>query len=456
MGMSRPRRIGAIAAATISALMLAACGGSGGSSGQTSGATPGKVDGTGKTLNVLMNVTAQYPQEQQAWFKEMSAKFKTETGADIQWETFASANDEMTRIQTSVVSGQGPDVYGLGTTFTPTAYSTGAFVKLGDNEWNQLGGKDRFVPAALGISGPDESNQIGIPFVSRPFVMAYNTELLAAAGIEKPATTWDEFTEQAKKLTKGDQYGIAVAYKDNFDPWKYIWGMSIQAGNPIIDGSKVRLDDPITKKAYETYFGWVTKDKVVDPSAVGWANPQALAAFAAGKAAYFPMTSPLSIPALDASAVKGKYKYALMPTVPPGEKSNPSGGKPATSILSGDNLVVADYSKQKDLAFAFIKMITDKDVQLNYFKVFGQLPANQAAAKELASNQVIAPALDSGAKSVATPFSGAWGDVQLSLTNVVVQSIPDLSAGSVSDGNLAQRLKDEQAKSQTALDRAKK
>jgi multiple sugar transport system substrate-binding protein len=456
MGMSKPRRLGTIAAAAISVLMLAACGGSGGTGGTTSGASGGKVDGTGKTLNVLMSVTAQYPQEQQAWFKEMSAKFKAETGADIQWETFASANDEMTRIQTSVVSGQGPDVYGLGTTFTPTAYSTGAFVKLGDNEWNALGGKDKFVPAALGISGPDEGNQIGIPFVSRPFVMAYNTELLAAAGIEKPATTWDEFTEQAKKLTTGDQYGVAVAYKDNFDPWKYIWGMSIQAGNPIIDGSKVRLDDPITKKAYETYFGWVTKDKVVDPSSVGWANPQALAAFAAGKAAYFPMTSPLSIPALDASAVKGKYKYALMPTVPPGETSNPSDGKPAASILSGDNLVVADYSKQKDLAFAFVKMITDKDVQLNYFKVFGQLPANQEAAKELATNEVIAPALESGAKSVATPFSGAWGDVQLSLTNVVVQSIPDLSSGAVSEANLSQRLKDEQAKSQTALDRAKK
>jgi multiple sugar transport system substrate-binding protein len=161
--MSKPRRLGAVAAAAISVLMLAACGGSGDTGGTTSGATGGKVDGAGKTLNVLMNVTAQYPQEQQAWFKEMSTKFKAETGADIQWETFASANDEMTRIQTSVVSGQGPDVYGLGTTFTPTAYSTGAFVKLGDNEWNALGGKDKFVPAALGISGPDDGNQIGIP-----------------------------------------------------------------------------------------------------------------------------------------------------------------------------------------------------------------------------------------------------------------------------------------------------
>ena len=53
--------------------------------------------------------------------------------------------------------------------------------------------------------------------------MAYNTELLKAAGISKPATTWDELTQQAKQLTKGDQYGLAIAYKDNFDPWKFAW-----------------------------------------------------------------------------------------------------------------------------------------------------------------------------------------------------------------------------------------
>ena len=40
---------------------------------------------------------------------------------------------------------------------------------------------------------------------------------------------------------------------------------------------------------------------------------------------------------------------------------------------------------------------------------------------------------EASAKSVATPFTGAWGDTQLALTNVVVQSIPDLSEGSVSD-----------------------
>ncbi|MCU6482021.1 ABC transporter substrate-binding protein [Arthrobacter sp. A2-55] len=432
-------------------LALAACGGS----PDTSSSGTGKVDGTGKTLTVLFSTKAQYPEEQKAWFAKTAEDFKTLTGATLQWETFASANDEMTRIQTSVVSGTGPDVYGLGTTFTPTAYSTGAFVKMGDAEWNKVGGKDKFVPATLGISGPDANNQIGIPFVSRPFVMAYNTEMLKAAGIDKPATTWDELADHAKKMTKPGQYGLAIAYKDNFDPWKFIWGMSIQGGNPIIDGKKVRIDDPTVLAAYEAYFGWLTKDKAVDPASVGWGNAQALAAFAAGKAGYFPMTSPLSIPTLDKSVMKGKYQYALLPLVPPGQTARPSGGVEAASILSGDNLVVADYSQNKDLAFAFIKMITDTDAQANYYKIFGEIPTNVEAAKSLKSDPLVAPALDAASKSVATPFSGAWGDVQLALTNIAVQTIPDLSAGSVSESALSGRIKTAQSTAQAALDRAK-
>ncbi|MCZ2402452.1 extracellular solute-binding protein [Paenarthrobacter sp. Z7-10] len=451
MELTRKKFLAGVGGTGVLALALAACGGA----KTSSTSSGGKVDGAGKTLVVLMSVKSQYPQEQQTWFKQMGEKFKQQTGAGIQWETFPSANDEMTRIQTSVVSGQGPDVYGLGTTFTPTAYSTSAFVKLGDAEWNMLGGKDKFVPAALGISGPDDSNQIGIPFVSRPFVMAYNTELLKKAGIDKPATTWDDLGAQARKLTSGDQYGLAIAYKDNFDPWKFIWGMSIQAGNKLIDGKSAKIADPTVKTAYETYFGWLTKDHVVDPASIGWSNSQALAAFADGKAAYFPMTSPLSIPTLEKSAVKGKYKYALMPMVPPGATTRPEGGVEAASILSGDNLVIADYSKQKDLAFAFVKMITDTAVQADYYKTFGELPANAEAAKALQSDPVLAPALEAASKSVATPFSGAWGDVQLALVNIAVQSIPDLASGGVSDADLSKRLQDAQAKSQTSLDRAK-
>ncbi len=200
----------------------------------------------------------------------------------------------------------------------------------------------------------------------------------------------------------------------------------------------------------------MTKDKVVDPAAIGWKNAQAIAAFANGKAAFLPMVSSSSQVTLDKSAVAGKYAYAVMPTVPPGETSNPDGGKPASSIISGDNMVVAKYSKNQDLTFALVKMLTSTENQVKYTKTFGDLPTNADAAKQIEQgNASLAPILASGSKAVGTPFSGAWGDTQLALVNVVVQSIPSLSNGSVSSSELESRLKAAQATAQASLDKAK-
>jgi multiple sugar transport system substrate-binding protein len=437
-----------LAAATVT-VGLGACGGGGGDAGGGGGG------GEGKTLTMLIGANTQYAEDFAAWQKSMSDKFKAQTGATVRFETFASAQDELTKIQTSVVSGTGPDIYAVGTTFTPTAYSTGAFIKMGDEEWQKVGGKERFVPASLGISGPDEQNQVGIPFVTRPFVMAYNTELLEAAGITKPATTWDELTQQATKLTKPGQYGLAVGYKDNFDPWKFVWGMSIQAGNPLVEGKTAKLQDPTVKKAYQTYFGWVSNDKVVDPAAIGWTNAQAVAAFAKGRTGYFALTTPTAINTLEQGAVKGKWSFALLPTVPPGATSRPPNGVEAASILSGDNIVVAEYSENKDLALAFVKLLTEKENQLEYYQKFGSMPANAEALQTLASDQRLAVVAEAAKKSVATPFTGAWSDIQLALTNVAVQSLPDLAGGGVSDAQLDARLAVAQKSAQSALDRAK-
>lgn len=143
--------LGAIAGLAALGLALTGCSSSG--SGSNPSSTSTAVDGKGRTLSVYVGASGLYPQQQKEWFAELQAQFKKETGADLAFDTFASSNDELTKIQTSVVSGQGPDVYALGTTFTPTAYATGAFVNLTDADWAKIGGRDRFVPAALGMSG---------------------------------------------------------------------------------------------------------------------------------------------------------------------------------------------------------------------------------------------------------------------------------------------------------------
>ncbi|ALV43880.1 ABC transporter substrate-binding protein [Pseudarthrobacter sulfonivorans] len=414
------------------------------------------MDGKGQTLNAYLPADSVNSEAQKAWFAEVGAKFKEETGAEVHWETFASANEELTKIQTSVVSGQGPDLYGIGTSFTPTAYSTGAFVKLDDTLWSTMGGRDKFVPAQLGISGPNEDNQIAVPLATDPFVIAYNTELFQAAGMDKPANSWDGLVEQAKKLTTDTAYGMAIPYKDNFAPWKFIWGMSAQAGNPLVDGKSVSLDDSSTVEAYETFFGWLSNDKVVDPASVGWNFSQATAEFASGKAAMLPMASSRIIPTLEKSAVAGKVKFALLPTTPPGETSRPSDGVEAASIIGGTNLVIADYSQQKHLAAALIKVMTGEEAQLSQYTKLGILPSTKAAQDALpASNYDYKPFLEAASKSKATPFTAAWSDVQLAMTNVVVQSLPELSSGTLDRAKIKQRVEEAQKSAESAVERIK-
>jgi multiple sugar transport system substrate-binding protein len=419
------------------------------------GSGDGGTSGAGKTLHVLVSTNSIYPEQQRAWFTDVSARFKRETGATVAFETFATPNDELTKIQTSALSGQGPDVYSLGTTFTPTAYALGAFMVLSRDDWDTIGGRDRFVPATLGISGPDRDHEVGVPFTSRPFVMAYNKDLLAAAGIDKPADTWDGLLAQAKRLTAGSTYGLAVGYGDSFDPWKFVWAMSLQAGNPLVDKGRARLDDATTVKAYQTYLGWLATDHVVDPAAVGWKNAQTLAAFGAGKAAFMPMVSATSKVTLDKSAVAGRYGYTIMPTTPPGATALPTGGVGAASILSGDNLVVARYTRNKDLALALIKLLTSQDMQERYYRTFGEMPTNAQAAASLRGDPALAAMVESASRSVATPFTGAWSQIQVALVNVVVQSVPSVSTGRVDSAALRSLLGQAQSSAQAALDKAK-
>jgi multiple sugar transport system substrate-binding protein len=440
----------ATAAVAALALSLTAC--SGGSSSGTSG-------GGGKKLNVYISAQPNYPTQFAAWKKDVTAKFKAATGADLTIETYSSAADETTKIQSSIVAGSGPDVYQLGTTFTPVAYGTKGFVKLSADDWTKAGGKDQLVPESLGMSGPDANTQIGIPVAMRPFGMAYNTEMFKAAGITTPPTTWDDLVADAKKLTNGSTYGLAIGYADGFDPWKFIWSLTEQAGGSFVskDLKTAQLSSSTVNTAVAQYFGMLTKDKVVDPKAAGWKDADALAAFATGKAAIFPMATGTSLPTFDTSAVKGKYAYAPLPSVPFGMSARPADAESAQTIVSGDNVAIASYSKNKDLALAYVKVITSADMQLEQFKYFGNLPTNSVAlAQVFKENPVLAPFVEAEKGSTPTAFTGAWADFQNGVTNVVVQSQPDLAKGTFDAGKIKSLLDQANSKAQSSLDRANK
>jgi multiple sugar transport system substrate-binding protein len=437
------RLVAALAASATAVIGVAACG---------------SAAGGGKQLHVLVGANPQHPAEQRAWMDRIKQEFRAKTGADITFETFASSSDEQTKIQTSVVSGDGPDVYQLGTTFTPVAYATKGFQTLSDADWQKIGGRQRFVPAALGMSGPDPQHEIAVPMSTRPYGMVYNTTMFQAAGITTPPQTWDEFVADAQRLNRPDAgvYGTSIAYADPYSPWKYIWMFTLQSGGRLLSDNLTRsqLDTPPVRTATTGFFDLLTKDHVADPKSVSWKDPEALAAFANGKAAMAPMMTPSSVPTLEKSSIKGHYAFAPMPVVPFGATTRPPGGLPAGSIVSGDDLAIASYTKNKDLALSYIDLVTSQAEQQSYSETFGDLPANAQAAQEEAKK---APQADAFLKaqnlSIPTSFTGAWSDVQLGLTNVVTQSLPALASGSYDPAAVNQLLGQASQKTQASLDR---
>jgi multiple sugar transport system substrate-binding protein len=395
-------------------LLLAACGGS---------SSTGSSSGSGQTLHVLISYNTTYPTQQKQWMQQIGSEFQKATGATIAWDTYSSSSEEQTKLQTSIVSGSGPDIFSLGTTFVPTAQATNGFTVLTDQDWRAVGGKDRFFKQQLTMSGSSPSQLIAVPWVMRPFAMVYNKELFQKAGITSAPTTWTEFVQDAQKMTNPSAgvYGAEIDPSDSFDPWKIWWMFDRQMGGRFLsqDLKTAQLNAPEAVSAVKFWFDWATTFKIADPTSMSWKSADAVRAFSNGKVGMLIMVTPTITPTLEKSSIAGNYAFAPMPTIPYGMQQMPANGVPAATIVSGDMLAVASYSNVKDLAFKFINLVTDEQHQLQWTKTFGDLPVNVTAANDLASKDPQTAAfVQAEQNATPTPFSGAWGPLEVSLAGV--------------------------------------
>ncbi len=387
------------------------------------GACDGSSSSQGQTLHVLIGYNSTYSTQQKQWMQQISSEFQKATGSTIAWDTYSSSNEEQTKLQTSIVSGSGPDVFSFGTTFVPTAQATKGFTTLTDQDWKAVGGKDRFFQQQLTMSGSSPNQLIAVPWVMRPFAMAYNKDLFQKAGITASPTTWTQFVQDAQKMTdpSAGVYGAEIDPSDTFDPWKIWWMFAEQMGGSFIsqDLKTAQMNTPEAVQAVKFWFDWATTYKIVNPNAMAWKTGDALKAFANGKVGMQIMTTTTVTPTLQKSAVAGKYAFAPMPTIPYGMQQRPANGVPDATIVSGDMLAVADYSNVKDLAFKFINLVTEYQHQIQWTKTFGDLPANVQAANNLASTDPQTAAfIQAEQGATPTPFTGTWGPLEVALAGV--------------------------------------
>jgi multiple sugar transport system substrate-binding protein len=419
------------AVAAISAVGVIAGCASGGSSASGSG---GSGSFAGQTITALVSTAGAGQQSQyNAYHNALAAAFHKETGATVKWQYFSTATQENSLVQTSLVSGSGPDVISFGSGFIGTAYATGGFVKLTSADWNALGGRNAFLASTLTMSGPDASDDIGVPHTSVGYVMAYNKKIFQKAGITAPPTTWTQWVTDAQQIQRADPgvYGAGFDPSDGLDPWKQIWSYTHQLGSSWMspNGKTAQLDSPQVNSAMQFYFEQYYKWHIVPPGSLSWNDAQMVAAFLAGKVAMIPEATEAVAAAAAGTSAAGDIAFAPMPSMPYGMTSRPSGGTPAVSIVAGEYWAVPQYAaSEMPLILDLMKASISTSISAEQYKLIGWTPVTKSAVSALEAQDPSAkPFMSIVGDSEPTEFTGAWADLEAGIASVVQKTATNLA-----------------------------
>jgi multiple sugar transport system substrate-binding protein len=417
---------GAVAAV---AAVLAGCGSS------TSSQAAGGASLSGQTLTVYTQAPfgTQLKQYQQ-YYAYIANAFHKATGSTIKWVYSTTAVTLSQELANAAATGSGPDVWSIGSSFNGTATALHEFYTLSAADWAKVGGQSQFVPKMLTMSGPNNSADIGIPFESIPFVMAYNKALFSKAGITSPPTTWTQFVQDAQAVQKANPgvNGTSLAPADPYGPWKPVWSYMEQMGGDFVSngGTKSALASAPLEAALKFYFGLETQYHVVPKADLTWESSQETAAFLAGKTGMIMDSAYALLQEAQGTPVANDVAFAPMPDVPYGMSMRPPGGQPAESIVSGNYYDVAKYYKNLPLALAFIKVSTSPAAQLQQFKIMGWMPVTQAGIQAVEQAYPgTAPFIQAEQNSTPTDFSPAWSSIETGVLAVIAHVAQQLASG---------------------------
>lgn len=367
-------RINRLAAATtlIATLTMTATacrGGSEGSSGASDSASS-------KVLTYWASNQGTSLEHDKAILEPELKKFTQQTGITVKLEV-VPWSDLLNRILAATASGQGPDVLNIGNTWSASLQATGALLPFDEATFAKIGGKDRFLPSTLASAGAPGKDPTAVPLYSMVYGLYYNKKAFKDAGIERPPTTWDELVTAGQKLTKDGKYGLVIEGGNPTENVHHAFALGLQHGTGFFDASgRPSFDSPEAVAAVKQFVDFIAKDKITSPGNAEYANNQAVADFATGKAA---MLMWQAAGANLKSRGMNPDDYAVAPVPVP---AGATGTKATSSMVAGINMAVFKNSKNLDGALQFVKFMTSDEEQKILNKAYGSIPPVKAAQSD--------------------------------------------------------------------------
>ena len=277
-----------------------------------------------------------YRAEEKAAFEKVAKAYEASkpgtkvTLLAVPYDAFAD------KITAAVPRGKGPDVFIFAQDRLGGWIETGNTIEPIDFYLDEPT-RARFIPTTLEAM-TYRGTVYGLPLNYKVITLIYNKKLVTA-----PPKTDEELVALARKLTdKGSgRFGLAYSYADYY----YHAALQNAFGGRVFDAGAPVLNNPENVKAALFLQKWI-KDGILpaEPS-----SALITSLFNEGKAGVV-----FSGPWFLGEIAKGvDYGLALLPSIAE------AGGKPMRPWMTVEGAYVAAPSKQKDLAYDFVKFVTD-------------------------------------------------------------------------------------------------
>jgi multiple sugar transport system substrate-binding protein len=315
-------------------------------------------------------------------------------------------SDYWTRLPVMAASGQAADIVAMQSLRMPAFYSL--LEPLDERFAAAKFDVKEFEPSIISALSYDKKIY-ALPYDVGPFLVFYNKDAFAKAGIAEPKPGWtmDEFTAAAKALTDADHVGYAPQVGD-FETMAPAQGVELVGDDGKLDLTNPKLVDVVTKLT-----DMASKDKSAAPP-VGAAGLTASGRFASGNAAMY-IDGPWSL-----INTQGQVKFKV------GVATQPRGAGDLRAPTAGSGFGISTSSKHKDEAYKALEVLTGPEALTILAAASRALPGRTAqqsvrynvAAKDITGTK---ESLEYAfAHSVPYRLTDNWNAVE----NAIIQYMP--------------------------------
>ncbi len=379
--IARSRFIRPLVAALLALIVAVAatgCGGGGGGGG--GGSASGGAPKPG-TLNVWLAglfATATPGTPYRDWIDAQTKRFEAAyPGSKVNITLLPANNDQFSaKLQAAFTAHQVPDLMliysgGYTTPYIPSLLQLNSYIDKSSGMYDSISNWDL---SCADLNCQDGKGQIyGVPIDFGSYALFYNKSLLKKAGVQPPKT-FSDLLSACAALKAHNIIPVAYGDRDGYstDNWvTYMYGSYFDTGDVgrLNDGS-MKYTDPKVVDPLQTLTQLHTQG-CVNQDASTRENASANDYFTSGKAAMVQMY-PFVITQFE-KALGKNLGVTQIPTAGDG----PLAGRAAGN--SFHNWVIPKDAKNPDLAFAYIKIATDKTAGADLATMLGTPPANIAA-----------------------------------------------------------------------------